>query len=129
MAHILLVEDNTDNARALSRLLTRRGHTVVCAETGQQALNAANNDEPDVILMDIGLPDIDGLEVTRRLKADSATADIPVIALTAHAMADDRAAAMDAGCVEFSAKPINLPDLLDRIQAALETGNDEALSA
>jgi CheY-like chemotaxis protein len=120
MAHILLVEDNTDNARALSRLLTRRGHTVVCAETGREALSAANNDEPALILMDIGLPDIDGLEVTRRIKADPATADIPVIALTAHAMADDRAAALAAGCVDFSPKPINLADLLDRIHAALD---------
>jgi len=119
MTSLLLVEDNEDNARALARLLGRRGFDVTTVMTGKGVQPAIAERRPDVILMDIGLPDVDGLTVTRRLKADPATASIPVIALTAHAMSEDKAAAMQAGCDDFSAKPIDLVDLLTRVRAVL----------
>jgi len=119
MTKVLLVEDNDDNAQALSRLLTRRGYTVTTAATGHEAVTKAGEVGPDVVLMDIGLPDIDGLEATRLLKADPATAPIPVIALTAHAMSEDRSAALDAGCTDFTPKPVDLPVLMEKMQAAL----------
>jgi len=120
MTNVLLVEDNSDNARALMRLLGRRGHSVAIAETGAAAVRLARDTKPDVILMDIGLPDFDGLEATRRIKADPTCADIPVIALTAHALVEDQRAALQAGCADFAPKPINLADLLERITRATD---------
>ncbi|MQX37207.1 response regulator [Roseospira navarrensis] len=117
MTSLLLVEDNADNARALQRLLARRGFTVSVAASGTEAVRLATETLPHLILMDIGLPDFDGLEATRRIKTDPACADIPVIALTAHAMLEDQKAALGVGCVDFAPKPVNLADLLARIRA------------
>ena len=120
MAKILLVEDNEMNRDMLSRRLERKGHSVTIAIDGAEGLDKARSDTPDLILMDMSLPVIDGWEVTRRLKADEATRRIPVIALTAHAMASDEQKAREAGCDDFDTKPIELPRLLDKIQALLQ---------
>ena len=120
MAKILLVEDNEMNRDMLSRRLERKGHSVTIAIDGAEGLDKARSDTPDLILMDMSLPAIDGWEVTRRLKADEATRRIPVIALTAHAMASDEQKAREAGCDDFDTKPIKLPRLLDKIQALLQ---------
>jgi CheY-like chemotaxis protein len=119
MTPVLLVEDNADNAAALVRLLTRRGYAMTVAETGADAVRLVKTMRPALVLMDIGLPDFDGLEATRRVKADPDCAAIPVIALTAHAMVEDQQAAMAVGCVDFAPKPINLADLLDRMARAI----------
>lgn len=119
MPRILLVEDNELNRDMLSRRLERRGHTVLLALDGQQALDLARSARPDVILMDMSLPVLDGWEATRRLKADPELKGIPVIALTAHAMAADEASARAAGCDDFDTKPIELPRLLGKIEALL----------
>jgi two-component system, cell cycle response regulator DivK len=121
MAKILLVEDNEMNRDMLSRRLERRGFTVIIAADGEVGLQLARSVTPDLILMDMSLPIIDGWEATRQLKADPATAKIPVIALTAHAMAEDRAKAMAAGCDDFDTKPVELPRLLAKIDAMLQT--------
>jgi CheY-like chemotaxis protein len=113
---ILLVEDNEMNRDMLSRRLTRSGHTVVVAIDGGQAIDMARAEQPDLILMDMSLPVIDGWEATRRLKASGETRSIPVIALTAHAMSGDRERALDAGCDEYDTKPIELPRLLEKIE-------------
>lgn len=118
-ATLLIVEDNEMNLEALSRLLVRRGYQVTGASTGEEALEVAAASRPDLILMDIGLPGIDGYETTRRLKADAATESIPVIALTAHALVTDRERAFKAGCVEFDTKPIDLARLCAKIAACL----------
>jgi CheY-like chemotaxis protein len=114
-ATILLVEDNEVNADMLSRRLTRRGLEVITAVDGLQAVERARSDLPDLILMDMSLPEIDGWEATRRIKADPTTAGIPVIALTAHALVSDRNRSFEAGCDEFETKPINLTELLDKM--------------
>ncbi|MBC7368374.1 MAG: response regulator [Undibacterium sp.] len=119
MAKILLVEDNEMNRDMLSRRLKRRGFTVIIAANGGVGVAQARSALPDLILMDMSLPVIDGWEATRILKADPATAKIPVIALTAHAMAEDRAKAMAAGCDDFDTKPVELPRLLAKIDAML----------
>ena len=119
MARILLVEDNEMNRDMLSRRLNRRGYEVVIAENGELALSMTASKQPDLILMDMSLPVIDGWEATRRLKADPATAAIPVIALTAHAMASDREKAMDAGCDDYDSKPVDLARLLGKIESLL----------
>lgn len=119
MPKILLVEDNEMNRDMLSRRLTRRGYEVVIAVDGQQGVDLATSDTPDVILMDMSLPIIDGWEATRRIKAEAATAPIPVIALTAHAMAGDREQALAAGCDDYDTKPIELDRLLGKIAAQL----------
>ena len=121
MAKILLVEDNEMNRDMLSRRLERRGFTVTIAADGGVGVELARSSAPDLILMDMSLPVIDGWEATRILKADPATAKIPVIALTAHAMAEDRAKAMAAGCDDFDTKPVELPRLLAKIDAMLKT--------
>ena len=120
MAKILLIEDNEMNRDMLSRRLERKGHSVSIAIDGAEGLDKARSDTPDLILMDMSLPVIDGWEVTRRLKADEATRRIPVIALTAHAMASDEQKAREAGCDDFDTKPIELPRLLDKIHALLQ---------
>jgi CheY-like chemotaxis protein len=119
MKKILLVEDNEMNRDMLSRRLTRRNFDVRIAEDGARALTEAAAFGPDLILMDMSLPVIDGWEATRRLKADPATAAIPVIALTAHAMVSDREAALAAGCDDYDSKPVDLPRLLGKIDAQL----------
>ena len=116
---LLIVEDNEMNLEALSRLLMRRGFQVLGAGSGEEALRTAAGSHPDLILMDIGLPGIDGYETTRRLKADPATAAIPVIALTGHALVSDRERAFAAGCVEFDTKPIDLARLTAKISGCL----------
>jgi two-component system, cell cycle response regulator DivK len=120
MAKILLVEDNEMNRDMLSRRLERRGFSVVIAADGGVGLELARSSAPDLILMDMSLPVVDGWEATRQLKADPVTAKIPVIALTAHAMAEDRAKAMAAGCDDFDTKPVELARLLAKIDAMLK---------
>ena len=119
MTKVLLVEDNEMNRDMLSRRLQRNGFDVVLAVDGEQAVKAAAADAPDLILMDMSLPVIDGWEATRRIKSAAATARIPIIALTAHAMAGDREKAMAAGCDDYDTKPIELPRLLGKIEALL----------
>lgn len=119
MSKILLVEDNEMNRDMLSRRLARRGYEVALAVDGEAGVAAAKSQAPDLILMDISLPVIDGLEATRRLKSDPATRAIPVIGLTAHAMAGDREKVMAAGCDDYDTKPVDLPRLLQKIEALL----------
>jgi two-component system, cell cycle response regulator DivK len=119
MPKILLVEDNEMNRDMLSRRLIRKGYDVVMALDGQQAIDMAASESPDVILMDMSLPVIDGWEAARRVKAADKTRGIPVIALTAHAMAGDREKALEAGCDDYDTKPIDLPRLLEKITAVL----------
>jgi len=119
MPKILLVEDNEMNRDMLSRRLARRGYEVVIAVDGQQGIDLATSAAPDLILMDMSLPVVDGWTATRQIKAGPATAKIPVIALTAHAMAGDREQAMAAGCDDYDTKPIDLPRLLEKIKKLL----------
>ena len=119
MPKILLVEDNEMNRDMLSRRLQRRGYEVVIAVDGQAGMALAQAEAPDLILMDMSLPVMDGWEATRQLKAASGTMAIPVIALTAHAMSGDREKAIEAGCDDYDAKPIDLPRLLAKIEALL----------
>ena len=112
---ILYVEDNDDNVYMLKNRLSRAGFTVIIAIDGMQGVAMAASEQPDLILMDITLPDIDGEEATRRIKADPATKRIPIIALTAHAMAGDREKAIAAGCYDFDTKPVDMPRLLEKI--------------
>ena len=119
MPKILLVEDNEMNRDMLSRRLIRKGFEVVMALDGQQAVEAAMLQCPDLILMDMSLPVIDGWEATRRIKATPATRAIPVIALTAHAMSSDREKSMEAGCDDYDTKPIDFPRLLEKIAELL----------
>jgi len=116
---ILLVEDNEMNRDMLSRRLARKGYEVVLATDGGQGVEMAQAQAPDVILMDMSLPVLDGWEATRQLKADEKTRAIPVIALTAHAMAGDETKALDAGCDDYDTKPVELPRLLGKIEALL----------
>jgi two-component system cell cycle response regulator DivK len=120
MPKILLVEDNEMNRDMLSRRLERKGFDVVIAIDGQQGVAMARSDSPDLILMDMSLPVLDGWEATRLLKAGSETREIPVIGLSAHAMAGDREKAMAAGCDDYDTKPVELPRLLDKIATILE---------
>jgi CheY-like chemotaxis protein len=119
MTKILLVEDNEMNRDMLSRRLQKQGYEVVVAVDGEEGLAKAQAEVPALILMDMSLPGIDGWEATRRLKAAPQTQKIPVIALTAHAMTDDRDKALAVGCDDFDTKPIELPRLLSKIQALL----------
>ena len=119
MPKILLVEDNEMNRDMLSRRLARNGFEVVMAVDGGQGVAMAASEKPDLILMDMSLPVIDGWEATRRVKADAATRTIPVIALTAHALVEDRERATAAGCDDFDTKPVELPRLLDKINKLL----------
>jgi CheY-like chemotaxis protein len=124
MAKILLVEDNELNRDMLSRRLVRNGHTVVVAVDGEQGVAMAISEAPDIVLMDMSLPVLDGWAATRKLRADPATRAIPVIALTAHAMAGDREKALDAGCNDYDTKPVELPRLLGKIAALLSRATD-----
>ncbi len=119
MPKILLVEDNEMNRDMLSRRLLRNNFEVVMAVNGQEGVDMAKTERPDIILMDMSLPVMDGWEATRTIKADDTTRAIPVIALTAHAMESDREQALQAGCDDFDTKPIELPRLLGKINALL----------
>ncbi len=119
---ILLVEDNEMNRDMLSRRLIRNGYEVVIAVDGQQGVDMALSERPDLILMDMSLPVIDGWEATRRIKANDTTRGIPVVALTAHAMAGDREKAMEVGCEDYDTKPIEITRLLGKISALLASG-------
>lgn len=122
MTKILYVEDNEDNIYMLSNRLSRKGFEVIVATDGEQGVELARSEAPALILMDLTLPVVDGWEATRRLKAASETRDIPVIALTAHAMSDDREKALAAGCDDFDTKPVDFKRLLGKIQALLSEG-------
>ena len=119
-AKILLVEDNEMNRDMLSRRLQRKGYQVVIAEDGGQGVDMARKETPDVILLDMSLPVIDGWTAARELKAGDGTSAIPIIALTAHAMSGDREKALEAGCDDYDTKPVELPRLLSKIEALLE---------
>jgi CheY-like chemotaxis protein len=119
---ILLVEDDEMNRDMLSRRLLKRNYDVVIATDGEQGVAMAGSENPDLILMDMSLPGIDGWTATRQVKSDEATRSIPVIALTAHAMAGDREKALEAGCDDFDTKPVELKRLLGKIEALLGNG-------
>lgn len=123
MPTILLVEDNELNRDMLSRRLVRKGYDVLIAEDGAKGLSAATDSKPDLILMDMSLPVMDGWEATRRLKAEPQTRAIPVIALTAHAMSSDREKAVAAGCDDYDTKPVELERLLAKIERLLQAGS------
>lgn len=123
MPKILLVEDNEMNRDMLSRRLNRHGFEVVIAVNGQEGVELAGSAKPDLILMDMSLPVLDGWEATKRVKTDPDTARIPVIALTAHAMVHDKERAMAAGCDDFDTKPVDLPRLLEKINSLLRPAN------
>ena len=114
---ILLVEDNEDNRDMLSRRLQRRGYEVLIAVDGAESVERARQDQPDLILMDMSLPVIDGWEATRQIKADATTQRIPVIALTAHAMSQDRERSLQAGCDDYDTKPVDFARLLAKMEA------------
>ncbi|MFY9696323.1 MAG: response regulator [Xanthobacteraceae bacterium] len=122
MAKVLLVEDNEMNRDMLSRRLIRRGFEVIFAVDGQQGVDLARSEHPDIILMDMSLPVIDGWEATRRVKGDDATKRVPVIGLTAHAMAGDREKAIAAGCDEYDTKPVELDRLIGKMEKLLGAG-------
>jgi CheY-like chemotaxis protein len=115
MSRILLIEDNEMNRDAISRLLERRGFTMLVAADGEEGLRLCAEALPDLVLMDLGLPGIDGFEATRRIKAGPTTRGIPVVALTARALTSDRQAALDAGCDDYDSKPVDLTRLVDKI--------------
>ena len=126
MTRILYVEDNDDNIYVISHRLGRAGFTVLVAKDGEQGVAMARAELPDLILMDLRLPVIDGWEATRRIKADEATRGIPILALSAHAMTGDRAKALAAGCDDYDTKPIDLPRLRTKIDALLSArGKDD----
>jgi two-component system cell cycle response regulator DivK len=128
-ARILVVEDNESSRDMLARRLSRRGYQVVLAADGLRGIAMAQEQSPDLIIMDMSLPEIDGWEATRRLKADPATRAIPIVALTAHAMASDRKKAMDAGCDDYHTKPVDFESLVRSLEAFLEAGNRHARPA
>lgn len=123
MAKILLVEDNEMNRDMLSRRLERKGFQIIMAVDGGQGVAMAQSEAPDLILMDMSLPVLDGWAATRQLKAADATKSIPIIGLTAHAMAGDREKCLEAGCDDYDTKPIELPRLLEKIAAQLQKKN------
>ena len=120
MPKILLVEDNEMNRDMLSRRLIRRGYEVVLATNGQEGLAIAKSSSPDLILMDLSLPTLDGWEATRQIKSSGSTAAIPIIALTAHAMSGDKEQALAVGCDDYDTKPIEFERLLEKIALQLE---------
>src|SRR5580704_11289855 len=124
MQKILLVEDNEMNRDMLSRRLIRNGYEVVIAIDGQQGVDMALSQRPDIILMDMSLPVIDGWEATRRVKSDDATRGVPVIGLTAHAMSGDRERAIEAGCDDYDTKPVELDRLIGKIERLLGNAKD-----
>ncbi len=124
MAKILIVEDNEMNRDMLERRLLRKGFQVILAANGEEGISRAAEDSPDLILMDLSLPGIDGWEATRQIKSDDKTAVIPIIALTAHAMTGDREKALAAGCDDYDSKPVELERLLGKMQRLLPQATD-----
>jgi two-component system cell cycle response regulator DivK len=120
MAKVLLVEDNEMNRDMLSRRLMKRGYEVVMAIDGQQGIDLAASEKPDLILLDMSLPVVDGWEAAQKIKANPASQNVPLVALTAHAMASDRERALSAGCDDFDTKPVELPRLLGKMEALLK---------
>jgi len=120
MVNVLLVEDNEMNRDMLSRRLTKRGYAVQMAVDGQQGIDMAVSAKPDIIILDMSLPVVDGWEAAKQIKANPASQNVPLIALTAHAMASDRERAISAGCDDFDTKPVELPRLLGKIEALLK---------
>jgi two-component system cell cycle response regulator DivK len=128
MAKLLLIEDNEMNRDMLSRRLIRRGYQVAIAVDGAQGVAMAQLEKPDLVLMDLSLPVIDGWEATRRIKAGAETKHLPIIGLTAHAMADDREKALEAGCDDYDTKPIELERLIGKIESLLPNGTKASRS-
>lgn len=126
MPRLLLVEDNDMNRDMLSRRLQRKGHEVLMAADGMQGILMAESETPDLILLDMSLPVIDGWEAARRLKASPSTSGVPIIALTAHAMAGDREKTLEAGCDDYDTKPIEFARLLDKINALLASVSESS---
>jgi two-component system cell cycle response regulator DivK len=122
MTKVLYVEDNEDNVYVIQNRLTRKGYTVLIASDGLQGLSMAASEQPEIILMDLSLPVLDGWEATRRIKADERIRHIPVIALTAHAMTGDREKALAAGCDDFDTKPVQIERLIEKIEALAAKG-------
>lgn len=120
MSTILLVEDNEINSDMLSRRLMKKNYNVIIARDGEEGIEKAFSLKPDIILMDLSLPKIDGWEATRRIKSHKETQSIPLIALTAHAMTDDRKRALDAGCDDYDTKPVDFDRLLEKIETLLK---------
>lgn len=123
MRNVLIVEDNQDNMTLIVDVLTSLGHQAIEAHDGQEGLEKARSEKPDLILMDLSLPRVDGWTVTRQLKADPELKSIPIIALTAHAMIGDRERALEAGCDDYLPKPLNLPELIDKLTHYLGGGD------
>ncbi len=128
MPTILIVEDNEVNRDMLSRRLSRRGYQVLTAVDGQEGVTVAQSQNPDLILMDLSLPVMDGWEATKRLKAAPETQSIPIIALTAHALMSDRDQAIEAGCDDYETKPIDFPRLLEKLEARVGPGSTHAMT-
>lgn len=120
MPKILIVEDNEENRDSLSRRLQRRGFEVLMAADGKVGVTMAQSEKPDLILMDMNMPELDGWEATRQIKAAAETQELPVIALTAHAMSGDRDRALGVGCADYHTKPVDFPKLLAQIEAILQ---------
>jgi two-component system, cell cycle response regulator DivK len=124
MPKILIVEDNEENRDALSRRLQRRGFEIVMAGNGKVGVAMAQTEKPDLVLMDMNMPALDGREATRQIRAAPETQNLPVIALTAHAMSGDRDRALEAGCADYHTKPVDFPKLLTQIEALLLNKNN-----
>ena len=122
MTKVLYVEDNDDNVYELKSRLTRRGYTVLVASDGERGVSMATTEQPDIILMDLSLPVVDGWEATRRLKAGETTRHLPVIALTAHAMTGDKEKALAAGCDDYDTKPVDIDRLIAKIEGLVRKG-------
>lgn len=116
MTKILIVEDNEMNRDMLQRRLEKRGYEIVCAVDGPQGIELARKEQPDIILMDVALGEMDGWEATTQIRANRATSHIPIIALTAHALESDRRKSVEVGCIDFETKPVSLPDLVAKIE-------------
>jgi CheY-like chemotaxis protein len=127
MPKILIVEDNEENRDALSRRLQRRGFEIVMAADGKIGVAMAQSEKPDLVLMDMNMPELDGWEATRQIRAAAETQNLPVIALTAHAMAGDRDRALEAGCADYHTKPVDFPKLLAQIEALLTNKNNTTI--
>lgn len=128
MPRILVVEDNDESRDALTRRLERRGFDVLHAADGRVGVDLARSEKPDLILMDLNMPEVDGWEATRRIKAEPQLKEVPVIALTAHAMIGDRERALEAGCTDYHAKPIEFPKLLAQIESVLQNRTSQGVS-
>jgi CheY-like chemotaxis protein len=122
MPKILIIDDNEENRDALSRRLQRRGFQVVLAEDGLEGMEKVRLEKPDVVLMDMNMPKLDGWEATRQLKADQATCNVPIIAVTSHAMSGDRERSLEVGCADYHTKPVEMAKLLGQIEAILVPG-------